>query len=419
MSGFILTRPQHDRRDRLSNLVLLRRLAAYTRRIGVAKVGMLAVATAATVTGGDDLASWLALAPPMLGTALSLLALLVTEGNPRGRLLRRYEAHLSGIEGHPQLNLPTAIECAGAVTLLIGAAWAGSDLTPAWRLAYVCTAAWYAGLVSCTIFDDNAWYNPTVRSPTWQEVERILCGIQLCVLVLVVTWWAPWGIAERVGLFIIAAMGFAVPIRAGATQLLVADLEPLVESERQRGTSLVIAQSSRELLPVLSEIRQLAAELGQAGERVHTLADAALSGISDIPDQVAHAAGQAEGQPLPVIADRLVALAEAAGRELTVSLPPDLVLDEADRSLASQAMRDLSGNSISAGADRIYVELRQIGARLRVIVADDGRPIPSGTWKSAGSSSSALEARLLARGGSLSVEDSELGKFVLASWVAT
>ena len=79
----------------------------------------------------------------------------------------------------------------------------------------------------------------------------MLCGVQVCALVLGISWWAPWGPAERIGLVVVAAVGFIVPLRAGATQLLVADLGPLVEAERQRGTRLVIEETSRELLPIL------------------------------------------------------------------------------------------------------------------------------------------------------------------------
>ena len=53
-----------------------------------------------------------------------------------------------------------------------------------------------------------------------------------------------------------------------------------------------------------------------------------------------------------------------------------------------------------------------------VIVADDGRPIPDGVWKSPGSSSAALEAKLAAREGSLTVENSALNKLVMATWVS-
>jgi len=38
MSGIILAQPQELRRDRLASLVLLRRLATYTIRIGVEKL---------------------------------------------------------------------------------------------------------------------------------------------------------------------------------------------------------------------------------------------------------------------------------------------------------------------------------------------------------------------------------------------
>lgn len=418
MSGIILARPQESRRDRLANLVLLRRLTTYTHRIGAAKLAMVAVAVGVTLASDHRHLAWLALMPALVGTVLNLLAVFVTQGTPRGRLLRRYEAHLSTIEGHPQLNLPTFVECLGAVGLIVGAAWAVTDLPDAWRLVYVAAGTAYACLVSCSIFDDGAWYNPEVRSPAWQEVDRVLCGVQVCALVLLVSWWAPWEPAERIGVVVVAATGFIVPLRAGATQLLVADLEPLVEAERQRGTRLVIEESTRELLPILTEIRQLATVLGPGASAVQQLAESALSGIADLPNQVAHSATQGEGRPLQVVADRLVSLAETAGAELRVTLPPTLTLTEDDLRLASQAMRDLGGNAISAGATRIYIELRRIGPRLLVLVADDGRRIPAGVWKSPGSSSAALEARLAERGGSLSVENSTLNKVVMATWVA-
>ncbi len=101
-----------------------------------------------------------------------------------------------------------------------------------------------------------------------------------------------------------------------------------------------------------------------------------------------------------------------------MTLPSSLSLAYEDRKLAGQAMRDLAGNAISASATRIYIELRQIGPRLVVIVADDGRPIPDGVWKSPGSSSAALEAKLAAREGSLTVENSALNKLVMATWVS-
>ena len=36
------------------------------------------------------------------------------------------------------------------------------------------------------------------------------------------------------------------------------------------------------------------------------LAESALTGIADIPNQVAHSATQGEGEPLQVVADRLI-----------------------------------------------------------------------------------------------------------------
>ena len=417
MSGIILAQPQDRRRDRLASLVLLRRLAAYSRWSAVSKVAVIAVAVAVTLCSEHHVTAWLLLLPALAGTALDLLAVQVTQGSPRGRLLRGYEAHLVRAEGNPWLNLPAWVECVGALSMVTAAAWAVTDLPDIVRLVYVAVATAYVGSVSCSIFDDSAWYNPDVRAPQWQESDRILCGVQACVVVLAITWSAPWGAAERIGLIAIAVSGLLVPLRAGQTQLLVADLGPLVEAERQRGTRLVIEEASRELLPVLTELRQLCADLGPAAAKVALLTESALAGIGDIPNQVAHSASQLDRQPLQVVADRLITLGESAGRDLTVAIPAALVLGDADRALASSAMRDLAGNAISARATRIHVELRRAGPRLMIIVADDGLPIPAAAWQAPGSSTAALAAKLAERQGSLTFEHGSLNKVVMATWL--
>ena len=293
MSGIILAQPQDRRRDRLASLVLLRRLAAYSRWSAVSKVAVIAVAVAVTLCSEHQVTAWLLLLPALAGTALDLLAMQVTQGNPRGRLLRGYEAHLARAEGNPWLNLPAWVECVGSLSMVTAAAWAVIDLPDGVRLVYVAVATAYLGAVSCSIFDDSAWYNADVRAPQWQEIDRILCGVQACVVVLAITWSAPWAAFERIGLVAIAVSGLLVPLRAGQTQLLVADLGLVVEAERQRGTRLVIEEASRELLPVLTELRQLCADLGPAAAKVALLTESALAGIGDIPNQVAHSASAA------------------------------------------------------------------------------------------------------------------------------
>ena len=418
MSGIILAQPQDRRRDRLASLVLLRRLAGFSRWSVVSKTAVMLVAVSVTLCSQHRLVAWVLLMPALVGTALDLLAVHVTQGTPRGRLLRGYEAHLVEVEGDQRLNLPAYVECVGAVAMVAAAAWAVTDLPNGVRLVYVAVATAYLGTVSSSIFDDSAWYNPEVRAPHWQEIDRILCGVQACVVVLAITWTAPWGPAMRIGLIAIAVSGLLVPLRAGQTQLLVADLGPLVEAERQRGTRLVIEEASRELLPVLIEMRQVCAELGPEAANVARLAESALAGIGDIPNQVAHSARQLDGQPLQVVADRLISLGESAGRDLTVAIPATLDLGDVDRSLASQTMRDLAGNAISAQATRIHVEVRRAGPRLMIIVADDGRPIPAAAWRAPGSSTAALAARLDERQGSLTFEHGNLNKVVMATWVS-
>jgi hypothetical protein len=133
MSGIILAQPQDRRRDRLASLVLLRRLAAFSRWSVVSKIAVILVAVAVTLCSQHRLVAWLLLMPALAGTTLDLLAVQVTQGTPRGRLLRGYEAHLIRVEGHQRLNLPAYVECVGAVSMVAAAAWAVTDLPPAGR----------------------------------------------------------------------------------------------------------------------------------------------------------------------------------------------------------------------------------------------------------------------------------------------
>src|SRR6478735_5673260 len=184
MSGIILAQPQERRRARLANLVLLRRLVDYTNRVSIEKAGAVVVALGINLASDHRLLASITLLPALVGTVLNLLALQVTHGRPRGRLLHRYETHLSTSQGNPRPNLPAVVECIGGVCMVAGAAWAVTDLPDVVRMVYVAVATGYLVAVCSSIFDDNAWYNPAVRSPHWQEIDRILSGVQVCAVML-------------------------------------------------------------------------------------------------------------------------------------------------------------------------------------------------------------------------------------------
>jgi signal transduction histidine kinase len=415
----ILAQPQELRRDRLADLALLRRLSAYTTRTTLAKLVSVAVALGVAAASDRAWLPWLALVPVLIGITLHLLAVLVTRRGTGTVGLRQYEAHLTGLEGQPALNLPAVAECCGGIFLVVGAAWTVGDLSGVSRLSYLAAAASYLCLVSSSIFDESSWYNPAVRSPSWQEINRYLCGLQMAAVLLLIAWWAPWTPTEKAGVAVVASWSIVVWLRVGATQYLLQDLEQLVEQERQVGTRFVIEETRRSLLPPLVEIRQLAAGLGDVARPVLEHAQRAIDGIQDIPNQVAHSVRHGQGETLETVAERLVTLSDAAAAELTVQLPSAVDLREADRATASLAMRDLVGNAVSAGAARVTLTVRKLGPRMLVAVTDDAPPMPTGAWKSPGTSSAALEARLAALSGSLSVDSAATSKTVTATWMVT
>src|SRR3954449_7932090 len=106
----ILAQSQELRRDRLAGLALLRRLAEYTTRTTVAKLVAVAVAVAIVSASHRPLLPWLALVPAVAGLGLNVLALAVTTSEPKSALLRRYEAHLTRVQGRQQMNLPAIAE---------------------------------------------------------------------------------------------------------------------------------------------------------------------------------------------------------------------------------------------------------------------------------------------------------------------
>jgi signal transduction histidine kinase len=414
----ILTQPQELRRGRLAYLAFLRRLRPYSLRMAYTRGALVLVAVVIDLSSKHALIACLLTLPAVVGTSLSYLAAIAPGIESNQPLLRIYEEHLARTDGYPRLNLPAIVELWGSILLIVAAAWAVVDLPGSVRLAYLATATLFICNVSCAIFDDHAWYNPAVRSPRWQEIDRVLSGPQMGLLVLGIAVWAPWTSTERVGVLILACWSFLVPLRITSTQHLTRNLEPLVEEERQFGTRFVIEQTTESLLPPLTEALRLARGQGTCGEPLTTLISSAIDGIIDIPNQVAHSARVVDGDPLRTVADRLASLAASAGRSIDIVMPSALALAAPDRTLASLAMRDLVGNAITAGAGEIVLTVRVLGPRLMVIVTDDGRAMPEGAWKSAGTSSASLERRLLDRRGSLSLDSAGDAKTVTATWVA-
>jgi glucose-6-phosphate-specific signal transduction histidine kinase len=93
-------------------------------------------------------------------------------------------------------------------------------------------------------------------------------------------------------------------------------------------------------------------------------------------------------------------------------------LGSADRDLARLVLNDLVGNALNAGAGDVQVTIEADGPQLAISVTDDAPPMAPGVWKTPGTSSARLEARLTALSGSLNSAEQTGTKTVTACWAA-
>jgi hypothetical protein len=109
-----------------------------------------------------------------------------------------------------------------------------------------------------------------------------------------------------------------------------------------------------------------------------------------------------------------LARATGARAEVDVSIES---LEGADRDLARLVLNDLVGNALNAGATTVGVRIEGgTNGSVTISVTDDARPMAAGVWKTPGTSSARLEARLQDRSGSLRVSSAGEGKTVVARW---
>ena len=78
-------------------------------------------------------------------------------------------------------------------------------------------------------------------------------------------------------------------------------------------------------------------------------------------------------------------------------------------------LNDLVGNALNAGAGDVHVTIAADGPRVAISVRDDAPPMAPGVWKTPGTSSARLEAKLGELSGTLSAAQSNGAKTVTAS----
>jgi signal transduction histidine kinase len=112
----------------------------------------------------------------------------------------------------------------------------------------------------------------------------------------------------------------------------------------------------------------------------------------------------------------VITLARAVGAKADVSISVDS-LSSTDRDLARLVLNDLVGNALNAGAGAIKVAIVPDGAQVAISVIDDAPAMADGVWKTPGTSSARLEARLGGLSGSLTSVQNGATKTVTARWL--
>ena len=111
----------------------------------------------------------------------------------------------------------------------------------------------------------------------------------------------------------------------------------------------------------------------------------------------------------------MLTLARAVGARAQVEVTVDR-LGPVDHDLARLVLNDLVGNALNAGAGDILVTIAPDGPRVVISVTDDAPPMAPGVWKTPGTSSARLEARLTELSGWLRSVQQPSGKTVTACW---
>ena len=294
--------------------------------------------------------------------------------------------------------------------------WVATDL-PLWaRLIMLAAAVGFFVSVALLIFIDHTWFNPDESDPpAWHEIFRLLAGPIAGALVCAITLPADWGSNGWWAALAISLWPVTMNLRISDTDLIMDDLPRLVREESHAGRELVINETHGALSTNLRLLEQRAREVRSVAPAVYDLAVSANSRLRETLtlarlDQESSTAVQNLEAPV-------LTLARAVGARAQVQVTVDR-LGPADRDLARLVLNDLVGNALNAGAGDVRVTIAADGPRVAISVTDDAPPMAPGVWKTPGTSSARLEARLTALSGSLYSAEQPGTKTVTACWAA-
>ena len=335
---------------------------------------------------------------------------------PRFWLSRVYRRNLIKTDGKHRLSLGSYFEIPEAFVLIAVPSWIATD-DPLWaRLVMLAAGAVFLITTSLLIFNDHTWFNPEeMDPPAWHEIFRILAGpitaLPVCLIALPADWGANgWLAALAISLMPLAVVGS----RITDTDLILKTLPELVQQESHAGRELVLNETHGALSTNLRLMEQQARAIRDLAPGLYELAVSANSRLRETLTLAQ--VGRDSSRSVQNLEAPVLTLARAVGAKADVDITVD-TLSGADRDLARLVLNDLVGNALNAGAGAIKVALTPDDRRVAISVTDDAPPMAYGVWKTPGTSSARLEARLEDLSGSLTSVQNGATKTVTARWV--
>ena len=406
------------RRNRIAYLALARRSSDYVMHAWYLRVVTLVIIAGLSI-GSRSSALAIALC---LAASIGSFLLWVNERHlrrgtqPRFWLSQAYLRNVIKTDGRHRLSLGSYFEIPEAFVLIAIPSWIATD-DPLWaRLVMLAAATVFLITTSLLIFNDHTWFNPDeMDPPAWHEIFRRLAGpitaLPVCLIALPADWGPNgWLAALAISLMPLAVVGS----RISDTDLIMKALPDLVQEESHAGRELVISETHGALSTNLRLIEQRAREIRDVAPSLYELAVSANSRLRET--LTLGQLGRDSSRDVQNLEAPILTLARAVGAKADIDISVE-TLPADDRDLARLVLNDLVGNALNAGAGAIRVAVAPDGARVAISVTDDAPPMVHGVWKTPGTSSARLEARLGGLSGSLTSVQNGATKTVTARWL--
>lgn len=406
------------RRNRISYLALVRRSSNYTMHAWYIRlVALVIIASLSIESRSGTLAIALCLAASFGSFLLWINERHLRRGTvPRFWLSQVYLRNAIKTDGVHRLSPGSYFEIPEAFVLIAVPAWIATD-DPLWaRLVMLAAGTVFLITTSLLIFNDHAWFNPEETDPpAWHEIFRLLAGpitaLPVCLIALPANWGPNgWLAALAISLMPLAVVGS----RISDTDLILKTLPALVQQESHAGRELVLSETHGALSTNLRLLEQQAREIRDLAP---TLYELAVSANSRLRETLTLAQlGRDSSRSVQNLEAPVLTLARAVGAKANVDITVE-TLSATDRDLARLVLNDLVGNALNAGAGDIDVAIAPDDGRVAISVTDDAPAMAAGVWKTPGTSSARLEARLGDLSGSLTSAHNGATKTVTARWV--